>query len=129
MSIQGKIAELEKFYDKDDYKGGLKKATNYFNQDQKNGTFLAFQALFNHKLKQGDPADLINKAIRLDMKNPVSWKISGIINKDSGDYKKALQSFTLSYNINKEDKTVLNELIHLTMMNKNTTNVSLTTER
>ena len=115
------ISELEKCYEKDDFKGGLKHATKYAQQNPKSAPILAYKALFMHKLKQNDVQETINQAIRLDMKNPIPWKVSGMINKDNNDFIKAQQCYTQSYRLNSSDETVVKELSHLALINQNYT--------
>ena len=116
------ISELEKCYEKDDFKGGLKVATKHISSIQQNdikSTVLAYKALFMQKLKQDKVQETIKEAIMLDMKNPIAWKINGMINKDLNDYTKAQQCYTQSYRLNPKDETVVKELSYISLMNQN----------
>lgn len=113
------ITELEKYYDKDDFKGGLKFATKALAKEPKSGPILAYKALFMFKLKQEGAMTVANDAIKLNMRSATTWKVSGVINKESGEYVKAMQCFTQSFRIDPNDNCVVNELCHLSLMNQN----------
>ena len=114
--INKAISECEKHYEKDDFKGGLRIANNALKSNPNSGELIAWQALFLEKTKQHEEASAdIKKAIRADMNNSKVWKLSGMVNKEQGNYLQALQSFTMSFNKNNNDEQVINDICSIYM--------------
>lgn len=121
MSQEQKIiSELEKHFDRDEFKNGLKSAEKYLKNNPKSAPVTAFKSLFLLKTdEKAKAAETIMSALRLDIKNPTVWKINGQINKELGEYQKALQSYTQAYRGKPDDVTVVAELCSLSLFYEN----------
>ena len=114
------LIEIKKLYDHEDYQRGLKNVLNALKKDSKQAELLAWKGLFLQKKKEPEAAlEAINSAIRLDMKNPKVWKISGIVQKEQNEYVKSLQCFSQAYMKDSSDTEVVTDLcaLHLYMRN------------
>ena len=81
---------------------------------------MMYLALFYQYSKEKEKAEqLINQAVRINMKNAEVWKFKGLIHKDQKDYANAMKAMTMSNRLNPNDTDVLRDLSSLYLQERN----------
>ncbi|KAJ3218811.1 N-alpha-acetyltransferase 16, NatA auxiliary subunit [Dinochytrium kinnereticum] len=99
-----------KFHENKQYKKGMKTADQILKKFPEHGETLAMKALFLSSLERKEEAhELIKKAIRLELANPVCWHVYGLIHRSERNYEEALKSYTQAIRFEKDNLQIFRD--------------------
>ncbi|KAI8854203.1 n-alpha-acetyltransferase 15, NatA auxiliary subunit-like protein [Chytridium lagenaria] len=107
-----------KYHENKQYKKGMKTADQILKKFPDHGETVAMKALFLSSLERKEEAhDLIKKALRLEISNPVCWHVYGLIHRSERNYEEALKSYSQAIRFEKDNLQIYRDhamlMIHL----------------
>ncbi|KAI9324644.1 NMDA receptor-regulated protein 1-domain-containing protein [Zopfochytrium polystomum] len=101
------LKNVMKFLENKQYKKGMKTCDQILRKVPEHGETVSMKALFLcHLERRAESHELINKAIRLEISNPVCWHVYGLIYRAEKNYEQAVRCYAQAMRLDKDNAQI-----------------------